>query len=886
MVNDTMINMVKRVLILACLVFAHPLLAAPRGWVEVKPTVEQNGSQSQVRGEVRDAAGHRYAIKNQGRSGIVKWDGTTWQTLPLNDGEWRPELLAPFGKGILSVWSKSISEPSDGESYRLNVYEGGKSRWLVHPPLKAFFFQYSLTSSQLFPSGTSQLLLINGRDLYHIMPNGKVVPLFKLTRASMQRLGATRDFNEQINALKALDDKHGGYWFWSNVWEHGEGAYSLRGLLHWDGHKLIYLPSLPGLSLTSGAIDALSLRDEKSLWLALGKNGLFVLDRATLQTRRVTEPAPKAFYYVQQVTPQNGELFVMAYTRSYDADADVDDRMGQLWRLKNGRWQRVIDGVDKWEGDENPRPILSNAAGVWFPSAQGGLWLAPPHGAPALLNWRYGLPVRTISKLETQKDGSTLIEGWGGRYFAARIVSVPALLAQCPTPRIQAFKAYLSLEQDRGGRIWALLNLRGKALSEWNGSGWVHHPVPGGYKLSNANAMAFDRLNRIWLHSDYRDGQVAIFNCSVPGPTAWKVYPNYQTALVAQLGAKTPALPQFRAASRGGDAVPSQTPDYHNGQLCYLDALDQVHYFDGKKWRLWKIKQISPQANLADDFQVQFSGKGILNVWISGDTWQLTPQGWRKKAESGEATRYSSIVSTSASVPRGLFNEQNGSASAVRDPDGYYYVVAQRQLFRMTPDKQSPRLIAPLFQPDENQPFADGSSIQEAYFDHAGNVFFDLDNNDMVLLPAPRPPDTRAALHMVSMDGFDISCSTTANGPHWFVWRRADRPWSSPQTSPNMELREFPGGTSRVEVAVIDRYLHRDPTPAVLTIKVNIDPQAQIAGFIADLASPDYAQREKAVAALAKQPDRSLPALRAARVKASSDLQWWIDAAVQAAEAE
>jgi hypothetical protein len=109
-------------------------------------------------------------------------------------------------------------------------------------------------------------------------------------------------------------------------------------------------------------------------------------------------------------------------------------------------------------------------------------------------------------------------------------------------------------------------------------------------------------------------------------------------------------------------------------------------------------------------------------------------------------------------------------------------------------------------------------------------------------------------------------------------------PWSKPHTTARVRLDALPGGRHRVEVAAIGRSLQADPTPAVATIVVNIDPARQVAAFIADLSAPEYSRREAAVLGLSKQPARALPALKAARPKANTDVRWWIDAAIQAAE--
>jgi hypothetical protein len=66
--------------------------------------------------------------------------------------------------------------------------------------------------------------------------------------------------------------------------------------------------------------------------------------------------------------------------------------------------------------------------------------------------------------------------------------------------------------------------------------------------------------------------------------------------------------------------------------------------------------------------------------------------------------------------------------------------------------------------------------------------------------------------------------------------------------------------------------------------EVKMDTLKQMAGLIQKLADPDFANRERAVAALARQPVIALPALKAARDKTPEDQRWWIDAAIQEIE--
>lgn len=891
-----------------------------RGWVEVKDVKKAQPKVSGNYNEVRDAQGRRYAMNNHHQYSVVLWNGKQWDKVLRDEGHWHPELLAPVGQGVLCVWNRSTTT-SDGEStehYRLSLLQGRTSRWLRHDAMQAKFLDGSLYSPQFLKTGSAQLLLINNRDFYHITPQGGVSRVFTATPDKLHRLGPLNQHRERFNGLRFLDDNRGGYWFWSNVWEHGEGAYSLRGLLRWDGRKLTQLSTLDGLSLTKTAVDALEWRDAKRLWLALGERGLYELDSTT---RRIPEPAPRAFRYVQQIKLLGRDVFVVAFSEDHDPESDVMQRAGQLWRLRDGQWSRLIDGLDLWAGDDTKRPIASAPSGVWTASTEGGVWLAPPRGAPVLIDWRRGLPMHSIRDITTQKDGSVLLTG-DGTLGTMRIVNVAALLAQRPTTRVSVFMPYITLAQDRRGALWAIHSLRAKALGQWNGARWVHHPVPRGYKLSNAGELAFDRLHRVWILSDYRDGQVAVFNPSQRGPAAWRVFTDYRAALRAQIGIqakapasvraasptkvraivprptqqkiqhdKTPPLPLFHRETSDGQQLPRQTPDYLNRRLCYRSVRDILHYFDGKAWHRWSNAQIAPKASMdarSSNGAPYFNRAGVLCVPLKGGTWQKTATGWSMaKEEVPDPRPAAGPQSTWIDAPEKLFQDlERGYAKAARDRAGYYYVTFKGQLYRTTPDNVTPRLRAPLFEAHENHPFMSGILFERAFFDGAGNVFFVMATDEVVLLPARTEADTKATARALSVDAYEITgAAPGATGKHWFTWRLDGGKWSTPQETSKIQLTELPGGAHRLEVATIDRYLRRDPTPAVLSFTVNLDAEKQVAAFIANLSSPDFTQREKAIQLLTKQPGRALPALKAARANADGDLKWWIDAAIQAIEA-
>lgn len=87
-----------------------------------------------------------------------------------------------------------------------------------------------------------------------------------------------------------------------------------------------------------------------------------------------------------------------------------------------------------------------------------------------------------------------------------------------------------------------------------------------------------------------------------------------------------------------------------------------------------------------------------------------------------------------------------------------------------------------------------------------------------------------------------------------------------------------------IEARAIDERLNVSATPAQAAFDITIEPERQIAGYVAKLENGDSSERTRAITALQRQPAIALRALRTARETANDDQRWWIDAAIQEME--
>ena len=198
--------------------------------------------------------------------------------------------------------------------------------------------------------------------------------------------------------------------------------------------------------------------------------------------------------------------------------------------------------------------------------------------------------------------------------------------------------------------------------------------------------------------------------------------------------------------------------------------------------------------------------------------------------------------------------------------------------------------------------FSDGRRLGEALIDARGNAFLSNGNNqgEYVILAPPGPPPHTALSKVPSSEGNSAATvedriavrlttdASTVEGKIKFSWRLDGGPWTTLTAdgpAAVVTLDGLPGGMHQMEARSFDPAMQTDPTPARLTFEIHLDPQAQVTGYIVQLGDPDYSHRKMAVAALARQPEMAMPALRAARVTAADDNQrWWIDAALQQIE--
>ncbi len=841
-----------------CFLFLAPSLAAQPWRVD----------STKITDALQDSEGWVWGFAYYAGSGLYSWEGDAWKPLGavgFPGNAWPVALARGPDGAVYCLWN------IDQQTHAVTWHKGTSSKLLTR------FTGHLADRPLIFVDQSKTVRLTeDGRDIFRVSPQGKVERVY--TIANNQFLEDGRPENDQsgFNPVYATADARGRIWYWSDCLAGGINIASLEGVLIFDGGKFEHHPRIAGLP--DKKLSIVAPDDADHMWMAVADDQLYKVDINTLAATPVPQPYPQAFRYVQNIFHINQETYLVSGSVWQAVpERSGDGRSGALWRLRNGKWERLVNGLDMRPAPAQQmlRPLLSTEAGLWVGAFGNGPWFIPSgQGKRSLIDWHYHFPLDGSEGLFQLQDGRLLIVSAN----QGSIVLKPAdLLAafQSP-PEVTTLNPLRPLIQDVRGHILGMLATDDNALSDWDGRTWTDHALPTGFDPAHFWALGEDSLDRIWMLPDAFGKTVAIFD---PRQETFEVYPDYRTALQAQ-------LPHRETFHLDGTlfTVPSFTPD---GRICYRDEWCRVCYFDGRKWLRWRRKDIDGSESFVLDGPAFFDRAGHVAVNIERRTWEFTEEkGWHTTDfERGLGTDQERQALHTLPAPAGC--EITHPESVVRDRFGTYWLTHRGQLYRAIPG-----LCVPQFSPQEHQPFIDSRKLKEVILDPEGNAFletyfyFNPPIGEYVILKA-RPPLPKTTMHAaVGPSGaIELRFSARSQGTAWFTWRVDDGPWAAPTHKQEATLEWLSNGTHRIEAVAMDERLQAGSRPATAHLEIHVDPREQISVLIQKLADPDYSVRNSAVAALLRQPALALPLLRSARKKAGPDQQWWIDAVIQQIEA-
>ena len=422
-----------------------------------------------------------------------------------------------------------------------------------------------------------------------------------------------------------------------------------------------------------------------------------------------------------------------------------------------------------------------------------------------------------------------------------------------------------------------LSNRRRNPSASGDGEKWVAHPVPGG-NFTNPQNVTPDHEGRVWVNVGGADERQKTWAFDTK-TNEWQTFANTQAAYLALRD-----NPPHYTTGRMFDIDPQYSVDHQ--RIAYRSGVADTLYYDGSAWQRISCFQITGKKEDIAVGPPWFDGEGHLRV-------NLRPRiSWRR-----EDTGKWSEVPFQSRFPADIWSEHPNGAderplppegSITSNPDsitvdnlGTFWLTWERALYKCVPGR-----CVKVFGADEINPFISGQQLREVFVDSRGNAFLLTASgalNAFILKPKSASPRTTVTVKLVGPDSVRVLLRAETGLPTQYRWRLDDGPWRWTGES-TLAFDSLPAGSHAVTVSGVDAELQMEAPPAAAAFEIQVDPDQQIAGFIARLSDPDYAQRKAAVRALALQPDRAAFALRRARKQASGDTQWWIDAALQQIE--
>ena len=421
--------------------------------------------------------------------GLSRWEGNAWKSVtPLVVPE--HSQLVTLARGadgaVYGVWNNEV------ETF-VTRHQGATSKLLTR------FTGHLRDRPRIFVDSRGNVWITEqGKRIFRITPQGQAECVYTL--ADSQFLDESRPKNDQsaFNPLNATADARGRIWFSSDGRTGRTNWASLQGVLIFDGEKFEHHPQIAGVPEKPFSIIAPD--DADHLWLAVADDQLYRIDINTFTATPVPAPRPQAFRHIQKIFRDGQDTYVVSGLVSQPVpEIAGNNRTGVLWRLRNGGWTRVVNGLDMgWSRDQPmDRPFLTAAGNLWLGAFATGPWVIPTgEGNPTLADWHCNNPLDGSESLFLLPDGRLLISSPNQGSVAANPTE---LLAAFQTPReVRTLNPTYALMQDARGHIMGILSTEGNALSEWDGQRWTAHPLPPTFQAGKSWTTE-DSLGRTWL---------------------------------------------------------------------------------------------------------------------------------------------------------------------------------------------------------------------------------------------------------------------------------------------------------------------------------------------------------------------------------------------------
>ena len=367
-------------------------------------------------------------FNGKGTGAIYTWERNAWRAHGLNLGanSASSDVSQRTARGaVVYLWNTRWWEESKNEAI-VTQHSGTTSRVVARGKM-------SPSTQTIFQSARGTTWLTTGQKIYRVVGQ-KIQIEYSIAKAQFRRAAASAETQDETNPLQMSEDVRGRIYFWSNTLLGGTNYRSLRGILIFDGKKWTHLPRITGA--IAGAADkpltVFQAKDARHFWMAVGEEALYQFDIETRRAQKIAEPQKGAFKWVHKIERSGSDWFVFCERpETAYPDGDSSLRSNDLWRLRRGKWQKIVTGLDG--GGEfsefSNRAFLPDKNGLWIGSLWGGIWFVPqtPSGKTASgkvgvarrFDWRDGFDLLATNRLFRLRDGRIAAFNLGG--YGARI---------------------------------------------------------------------------------------------------------------------------------------------------------------------------------------------------------------------------------------------------------------------------------------------------------------------------------------------------------------------------------------------------------------------------------------------------------------------------------
>jgi hypothetical protein len=670
-----------------------------------------------------------------------------------------------------------------------------------------------------------------------------------------------------LNAVHLVEDGHGRVWAWAEPG--GPNFSSPRSVLIFDGDK-------PEIHSTLGTIPSprilhIARADDRHMWVSVANDGIYLVDIDNFNSQREADPAPKALSSVRDLHVAGSDLYAVA---DYPVFKDA------LWRRHDGKWTELIHEFDHNPFSFQPRSWLDLPNGILAEGFDTGPWFIPSDGAgPAVeISWKSNFALVNTVALNRLPDGQIFCIGGGGKLFHGPL-TLP------PKDEVNSRLVWTASERgwmrDARDHIWTILKATPQMLSQWDGEKWTGHQIPLAIPPNQMPTLQGDLDGHVWVMSATRDGGIAIYD---PAADRWQTFANLKAAYLGL--AKTPTRFQPTGIV---DNDPAYSPD--GKRVAFRDGVIYLNYYDGTTWQTFRRENIIGKKDGDNAIGPPwFDAGGVLFVNTRNHmSWRLNaPNTWGS-------------VPFQSHFPKDNWSESGGNRGnpyrveppegaitrrpefCVQDNLGTYWLTWQGQLYRCLPG-----ICVAEFGPGEVSPFIAQPVLNKVFVDEKGNALFGSPSEIdpwLMIRPLSPPPQTQITMRRAAPDSYvaHFDPRSAASGIV-FRWQLDAGDWHL-ETGRDVALNHLPNGPHVLMVTAMDTNLDMQPLPTEAKFSTEIDQGKQIAVLVSQLADPDYTRRKEAVDALSRQPALAIPALRQARISADEEVRWWIDVALQQAQA-